>query len=161
MQKLIGEQYCSLYSTIHNLETVSLRYFNVYGEGAPTEGAYCLVMGKFIQQAREGKNLTIYGDGEQRRDFTYVQDVVQANILASTTEGISGEAFNIGNGDNRSINQIAKVFRKEIQYLDPKIEPKITLADNSKAKRLLGWEPTGNVIDWLEKHLETVSYSEI
>ena len=160
LQKLIGEQYCELYSTIHGLETVSLRYFNVYGEGAPTEGAYCLVMGKFIQQTREGKNLTIYGDGQQRRDFTYVQDVVQANILASTAEGISGEAFNIGNGDNRSINQIAEPFRKTIDYLEPRIEPKVTLADNSKAKKLLGWKPSGDVIEWLENHLLEIGYSE-
>ncbi len=160
LQKLIGEQYCELYSTIHGLETVSLRYFNVYGEGAPTEGSYCLVMGKFIQQTREGKNLTIYGDGEQRRDFTYVQDVVQANILASTTEDISGEAFNIGNGDNRSVNQIAEVFRKPIDYLEPRIEPKVTLADNSKARKLLGWEPSGDVIEWLEDHLAEIGYSE-
>ena len=158
LQKLIGEQYCELYSTIHGLETVSLRYFNVYGEGAPTEGAYCLVMGKFIQQMREGKNLTIYGNGEQRRDFTYVQDVVHANILASTTEGISGESFNIGNGDNRSINQIAEVFQKHpeakaIDYLEPRIEPKVTLADNSKARQLLGWEPSGDVIEWLDGFL--------
>ena len=160
LQKLIGEQYCELYSAIHGLETVSLRYFNVYGEGAPTEGSYCLVMGKFIQQTREGKDLTIYGDGEQRRDFTYVQDVVQANVLASTTEGISGEAFNIGNGDNRSVNQIAEVFRKPIEYLEPRIEPKVTLADNSKARKLLGWEPSGDVIEWLENHLVQIGYSE-
>ena len=142
------------------METVSLRYFNVYGEGAPTQGAYCLVMGKFIQQTQEGKNLTIYGNGEQRRDFTYVQDVVQANILAATKEGVSGEAFNIGNGDNRSVNQIAEVFKKPIDYLEPRIEPKVTLADNSKAKQLLGWKPTGEVISWLEKHLDSIFYSE-
>jgi UDP-glucose 4-epimerase len=158
LQKLIGEQYCELYSEIHNIETVCLRYFNVYGENAPTEGAYCLVIGKFIQQIREGKNLTIFGDGEQRRDFTYVQDVVQANILAATTEGVSGKSFNIGNGDNRSINQISEVFQKHpatkaIDYLESRTEPKVTLADNSKAKKLLGWEPSGDVIEWLNGYL--------
>ena len=158
LQKLIGEQYCELYSEIHDIETVSLRYFNVYGENAPTEGAYCLVIGKFIQQIREGENLTIFGDGEQSRDFTYVQDVVQANILAATAEGVSGESFNIGNGDNRSINQISEVFQKHpatkaVDYLEPRTEPKVTLADNSKAKKLLGWEPSGDVIEWLNGYL--------
>jgi UDP-glucose 4-epimerase len=161
LQKLIGEQYCQLYSRIHKLETVCLRYFNVYGEGSPTEGDYCLVMGKFIQQALEGKNLTIYGDGEQRRDFTHVQDVVQANILAGLNEQVGdGECFNIGNGDNRSINQIAETFHLPIDYLEPRMEPKVTLADNNKAKSILNWKPTGDVIEWLKDHLLNIFPNE-
>lgn len=164
LQKLIGEQYCQLYSRIHNLETACLRYFNIYGENFPTSGAYCLVMGNFSQQLKKGEDLKIYGDGEQRRDFTYVQDVVQANILASTSPKVGkGEGLNIGNGDNRSINDIAKIFidhakrtrpETKIDYLPARTEPLITLADNTEAKNLLGWTPSGNVEEWLKNYLK-------
>jgi len=155
LQKLIGEQYCQLYAQIHDIETVSLRYFNVYGEDAPTTGAYCLVMGTFTRLKSEGKPLIIYGNGEQRRDFTYVQDVVQANILASKSDKVGkGEVINIGNGDNRSIQQIADVFGGPFDYLPKRLEPFQTLADNNKAKELLSWNPTGNVEEWLKEHLK-------
>jgi len=155
LQKLIGEQYCQLYAQIHNIETVSLRYFNVYGEDAPTTGAYCLVIGSFIRLKSEGKPLTIYGKGDQSRDFTYVQDVVQANILASKSDKVGkGEVINIGNGDNRSIQQIADVFGGPFDYLPKRLEPLQTLADNSKAKELLGWSPTGDVEEWLKEYLK-------
>jgi UDP-glucose 4-epimerase len=155
LQKLIGEQYCQLYAQIHDIETVSLRYFNVYGEDAPTTGAYCLVMGIFTRLKSEGKPLIIYGKGDQRRDFTYVQDVVQANVLASKSDKVGkGEVINIGNGDNRSIQQIADVFGGPFDYLPKRLEPFQTLADNSKAKELLGWSPTGDVEKWLKGHLK-------
>ena len=155
LQKLIGEQYCQLYAQIHNIETVSLRYFNVYGDNAPTTGAYCLVMGVFTRLKSEGKPLIIYGKGDQRRDFTHVQDVVQANILASKSDKVGkGEVINIGNGDNRSIQQIADVFGGPFDYLPKRLEPFQTLANNNKAKELLGWNPTGNVEEWLKEHLK-------
>jgi len=164
LQKLIGEEYCRLYSRLHQLETVCLRYFNVYGENFPTSGAYCLVMGNFSQQLSKGENLKIYWDGEQRRDFTYVGDVVEANILASESDKVGkGEALNIGNGDNRSVNDIAKIFIEHSQLTNPEIgidylpartEPLATLADNSKAKKLLGWSPSADVTDWLRNHLK-------
>jgi len=155
LQKLIGEQYCQLYSRIHDIETVCLRYFNVYGDGAPTEGAYCLVMGVFSRLKKEGKPLTLYGNGSQRRDFTHVQDVVQANILAATSERVGqGETLNIGNGDNRSIQQIADIFGGPFEYLPKRLEPFQTLADNNKTKELLDWNPTGNVEEWLKEHLK-------
>ena len=155
LQKLIGEQYCQLYSQIHNIETVCLRYFNVYGDDAPTTGAYCLVMGVFTRLKSEGKPLIIYGKGDQRRDFTHVQDVVQANILASKSDKVGkGEVINIGNGDNRSIQQIADVFGGPFDYLPKRLEPFQTLANNNKAKELLGWNPTGNVEEWLKEHLK-------
>tara|TARA_R100001129_G_scaffold119086_1_gene82539 strand:+ start:448 stop:1395 length:948 start_codon:yes stop_codon:yes gene_type:complete len=157
LQKLIGEQYCQLYSRIHNMDTVCLRYFNVYGPGAPTQGAYCLVIGKFIQQALEGKNLTIFGDGQQRRDFTHVDDVVQANILSSLSkEKFTGDVFNIGNGDNKSVQDIADVFKLPCDYLPERLEPKATLAENSKARQILGWKPNGHVTSWLEGYLQEV-----
>ena len=101
--------------------------------------------------------MTIRGDGEQRRDFTYVQDVVQANILADQymkTNSLKGEVFNIGNGDNRSVNDIAALQNSPIDYLPARLEPFKTLANNNKAKEILGWEPKGNVEDWLKNHLK-------
>ena len=153
LQKLIGEQYCSVFAKVYALETVSLRYFNVYGEGMPAEGGYALAMAKFLKQKKEGTPLTIWGDGEQRRDFTYVKDVVRANILASSSKKVGqGEVINIGNGDNRSVNQIAALIGGETTNLEAVLEPRNTLADNSKAKELLGWEPTMTVDKWIPQH---------
>ena len=136
LQKLIGEQYCKLFSELYGLETVCLRYFNVYGERQLLEGAYCLVMGIFARQKLLGEPMTIRGDGEQRRDFTYVGDVVDANIRAGFYEHpIWGEVFNVGNGDNRSVNQIADMIGGSRVNVEPVIEPKETLADNNKAKK--------------------------
>ena len=136
-----------------------LRYFNVYGERQPTEGAYCLVMGVFAGQILNGEPMTIRGDGEQRRDFTYVGDVVDANIKAATSDRVGGgEVINIGNGDNRSVNQIANLLSKDGDRVNraPVIEPKETLADNTKAKRVLGWKPTNKIEDWIVKYKEEI-----
>jgi UDP-glucose 4-epimerase len=157
LQKLIGEQYCQLYSTIHNLETVCLRYFNVYGDKMPTSGAYCLVMGAFAQLKQQGRPLTIYGDGEQRRDFTSVKDVVQANLLSCTSNKVGkGEIINIGNGSNKSVQDIADIFGGPFEYKPKRLEPFQTLADNTKARELLGWKPTGNVEEWLINYLNSL-----
>ncbi len=156
LQKLIGEQYCQLYSTIHNLETVCLRYFNVYGNKMPTSGAYCLVMGIFAQLKQLGKPLTIYGDGKQRRDFTSVEDVVQANLLSCTNNNVGkGEIINIGNGSNKSVQDIADIFGGPFEYKPKRLEPFQTLADNTKARELLGWKPTGNVEEWLIEYVNS------
>jgi UDP-glucose 4-epimerase len=105
--------------------------------------------------------MTIRGDGEQRRDFTYVGDVVNANILASQSENVgNGEVINIGNGDNRSINDIADMIGGDRVNVDPVIEPKATLADNSKAEKLLGWKPTQNIEDWIPKYKEEMGLNE-
>ena len=153
LQKLIGEQYCSVFSKVYGMETVSLRYFNVFGERMTVEGGYCLVMGIFAQQMLAGAPLTVTGDGEQRRDFTYVKDVVRANILAATSKKVgSGEVINIGNGDSRSVNQIATLFGGDVKFIDARLEPQNTLADNSKAKQLLGWEPTMTVEEWIPEY---------
>ena len=152
-QKLIGEIYCKMFSKVYGLETVSLRYFNVYGERQVLEGAYCLVMGKFMQQRLNGQPMTINGDGEQRRDFTYVGDVVRANMSAATSDLVgTGEVINIGNGDNRSVNDIADMIGGDRIHRDPVLEPKITLADRKLAKELLGWEPTTKIEDWIETY---------
>ena len=153
LQKYIGEQYCKMFSEVYNLDTVSLRYFNVYGERMNLEGAYKLVIAIFADQMLNGKPLTINNDGEQRRDFTYVGDVVEANILAALyPEKHKGDAFNIGNGDNYSVNELADMFGGEKQYGNKVIEPFKTLADNSKARLMLDWEPKGDLPLWIEKY---------
>ena len=149
-QKYYGEVMCKMFSEVYGLETVSLRYFNIYGERQNVGGAYAMVIGIFVDQLLNGKPMTIRGDGEQRRDFTYVGDVVNANILASQSEKVgNGEVINIGNGDNRSINDIADMIGGERIHREPVIEPKETLADNSLAEELLGWKPTQNIEDWV------------
>ena len=153
LQKYVGEQYCKMFSEVYNLDTVSLRYFNVYGERMLLEGAYCLVLGIFAQKMLQGKPLTINNDGEQRRDFTYVGDVVEANILAAThKEPLNGEAFNIGNGKEFTVNEIADMLGGEKQYGNKVIEPFRTLADNSKALLMLNWDPKGDLPTWVEKY---------
>ena len=153
LQKLIGEQYCRVFYHCYGLETVSLRYFNVFGERQSLDGAYKLVMGIFADQRLKGKPLTITGDGEQRRDFTYVGDVVKANILASSSLLVGqGESINIGNGDNRSVNEIANLIGGPKEYIEKRLEPEQTLADNAKAKKLLGWQPTITVEEWIPQY---------
>ena len=157
LQKLIGEQYCRVFYHCYDLETVSLRYFNVFGERQSIDGAYKLVMGTFADQRLKGKPLTITGDGEQRRDFTYVGDVVKANLLAmNSTKVGAGESINIGNGDNRSVNQIANLIGGPKNYIEKRLEPQQTLADNTKAKELLGWKPTVSVEDWMPKYKKSL-----
>jgi len=157
LQKLIGEQYCRVFHHCYDLETVSLRYFNVFGERQSLDGAYKLVMGTFANQRLKGKPLTITGDGEQRRDFTYVGDVVRANLLAmNSTKVGSGEVINIGNGDNRSVNQVADLIGGPKNYIEKRLEPQQTLADNTKAKKLLGWEPTVSIEDWIPKYKKSL-----
>ena len=153
LQKYIGEQYCKVFSKVYGLDTVSLRYFNVYGERMLLEGAYCLVLGIFAKQMLEEKPLTINNDGKQRRDFTYVGDIVNANILTATrTEPFNGDVFNVGNGENYSINEVAKMFGgKTIKGKDV-LEPFQTLADNSKIRLMLDWEPWGDLSSWIIKY---------
>lgn len=153
LQKLIGEQYCKVFSICYGLETVCLRYFNVFGERQSLEGAYCLVTGIFANQRLKGEPMTIVGDGEQRRDFTYVGDVVRANILASESSKVgSGDVINIGNGDNRSVNQLANLVGGPRINIESRLEPTETLADNTKAKELLGWSPTMSIEDWMPSY---------
>ena len=160
-QKYYGEVMCKMFSEVYGLETVSLRYFNIYGERQNVGGAYAMVIGIFADQKLRGEVMTINGDGEQRRDFTYVGDVVNANILASQSEKVgNGEVINIGNGDNRSINDIADMIGGDRVNVDPVIEPKATLADNSKAEKLLGWKPTQNIEDWIPKYKEEMGLNE-
>ena len=110
-------------------------------------------MGIFAQQRLEGKPMTIVGDGEQRRDFTYVGDVVKANIFASQSDKVgSGDVINIGNGDSRSVNQLADLIGGPRVNVEARLEPHQTLADNKKAKELLGWTPTVTLENWVPSY---------
>ncbi len=143
LQKYIGELYCRLFSDVYGLSTVSLRYFNVYGPGGDPQGAYAQVLPLFIQKIKEGKLMTITGDGSQTRDMVHVRDVARANILAATSEKVGrGEVINIGSGTSVSIKELALMLGDNIEYIAPRLEPHDTLADRTKAKDLLDWEPT-------------------
>ena len=152
-QKYYGELCCKMFSKVYGIETVSLRYFNVYGERQNLGGAYATVVGIFINQLLKSESLTINGDGNQRRDFTYVGDVVSANILASSSKKIGkGESINIGSGKNISINELAKMIGGSAIHQDPVNEPFANLADINKAKKLLDWEPLMDLNSWIEKY---------
>ena len=153
MQKYYGEVACRMFANVYGIETVSLRYFNVYGERQSLEGAYALVMCVFARQRLNGEPLTIRGDGEQRRDFTHVRDIAKANILAMHSDKVGkGEVINIGNSDNRSVNQIAQMIGGPTVNIEPVVEPRETLADNSKAISLLDWYPSIIIEDWVPKY---------
>lgn len=146
LQKYIGEQYCKMFSEVYGLDTCSLRYFNVYGNRMNEDGAYALVLALWRKQKRNGQPLTITNDGNQRRDFTSVVDVVNANVLASEHGSrLNGESFNIGNGSNYSINEVASMIGGPTEFIGERIEPFETLADNTKARTMLGWNPTGDL----------------
>ena len=140
-----------MYCDLFGLETIIFRYFNVYGDRQPIKGQYATVVGKFLEQAKRGESLTIVPDGEQRRDFTHISDVVGANFLASTVRlSEYGEVFNIGTGTNYSINELAKMISNNTKFIEPRLgESKITLANNSKAKTKLGWEPKVKLHEWV------------
>ena len=155
VSKVSGEKLCSMYTDLFDLKTVIFRYFNVYGERSPLRGQYAPVIGIFLRQRGDGESLTIVGDGEQRRDFTHVSDVVQANILAALTdvdEESYGQVYNVGNGVNYSINQIADAISDNQVNIPPRIgESRITLANNAKLKNTFGWQPKVNLMEWISK----------
>ena len=147
LQKLMGEQYTTMFANLFGMKNVSLGYFNVYGP-RQSEGAYSLVIGRFQSMKEAGEPLTVYGDGEQTRAYTYIGDVVSANILAAQANLRSGEnlILNIGTSTETSVNEIAIKIGGEIVYISPnprgKYEERHKTADYMKAKSLLGWEPT-------------------
>lgn len=143
LQKYVGEHYCRIFSAIFGLPTVSLRYFNVYGKRADPNGPYAQAIIKFLNFRKQGKPLTVTGDGEQTRDSVHVSDIVRANMLAYEADAVrQGEVINIGSGRNVSVNEIARMIGGEVVHIAPRIEPHDTRADITRAKELLGWEPT-------------------
>jgi UDP-glucose 4-epimerase len=151
VSKVAGEEMCKMYARLYGMETVTFRYFNVYGERQPLRGQYAPVIGIFLRQRAMGEPMTIVGDGEQRRDFTYVGDVASANILAATAKQLPwGEIYNIGTATNYSINEIASMIGGETVHIPSRIgESRISLADTSKAKYQLGWTSKVKLQDWL------------
>lgn len=143
LHKQIGEQYCALFSSAYGLQTVSLRYFNVYGPYFDPEGAYALVVGKFIDQRKNDQPMTICGDGEYYRDYVHVADIARANLMAMLGNSVGkGEVINIGSGESCSVNELAKLIGGPTVNIDPRAgDPRKTEADISLAKKLLDWKP--------------------
>ncbi len=142
LQKYFGERMCRLFSEIYGLETIILRYVNVFGPRYPKEGPYALVVGKFLEQRKMGSPLTIVPDGKQSRDFVHAYDVARANILAAEAPKAGfGEVINIAGGRNYSVLEIADLIGGPKVFVEPRLEVKHTLADISKARELLGWKP--------------------
>lgn len=158
VSKVTGEKLCRMYTELYGLPTITFRYFNVYGERQPLKGQYAPVIGIFLRQRAAGEPLTIVGDGNQRRDFTYVGDVVNANILAATKEVDSeafGQVYNIGTGNNHSINQIARIISNNVINIAPRPgETRLSLANNQKFCKTFGWEPTMKLESWIIKCLK-------
>ena len=158
LNKIECEQYLWLYWQLYGVKSVILRYFNVFGEGqenANGGGDSSLCLANFLRQYKEKKELTIVGDGEQRRDFIYVKDVVEANLKAAEylDKAEQLEVFNIGSGINYSVNEVADMIKKERTYLPPRVEPKIGLADITKAKELLHWKPQIKLETWIKQQI--------
>ena len=156
VSKVAGEKLCKMYTQLYGLQTVCFRYFNVYGERQPLRGQYAPVIGIFLRQKAAGEKLTIVGDGNQRRDFTHVSDVVRANIMAATKEvdpEAFGEVYNIGTGTNYSINQIARMIDWPTTNIAPRPgEARISLANNQKMRKTFDWSPTVKLEDWIRKY---------
>ena len=157
VSKVNGEKLCAMYTNLFDVPTVIFRYFNVYGERQPLKGQYAPVIGIFLRQFAAGEKLTIVGDGEQRRDFTYVGDIVNANIMAAISnpdDDAFGQVYNVGTGSNYSVNEIAAMISDDTIHIPPRVgESRITLANIQKIKNTFGWEPQVNVGDWVAKQL--------
>ena len=157
VSKVNGEKLCKMYTDLFGLQTVCFRYFNVYGERQPLRGQYAPVIGIFMRQRAAGEPLTIVGDGNQRRDFTYVGDVVKANIMAAISNpdpDSFGQVYNVGTGNNYSINQIARMFDHETVNIAPRPgEARVSLANNQKLRKTFDWEPTMKLENWISAQL--------
>ena len=156
--KLAGEYYCNVFHQVWGLTTVCLRYFNVYGPRQEPNSQYSAVIPRFIRRVKEGKSPIIFGDGEQTRDFTFIKDVVEANILCLRSD-VSG-VFNIGTRERVTINELARLINKFMgNDLKPVYQPlrpgdvKHSLADISKARNL-GYEPRYSLVEGLKKTIE-------
>ena len=163
VQKLAGELYASCFSSMYDLEAISLRYFNVYGAGQNPTAPYAAVVPKFLTALAEGRRPIVYGDGEQTRDFCSVKDVVRANLLAATTTraGAVGEAYNIAGGHAISLNQLLKIIANltgvpiDPIYQAPRVgDIRHSSANIAKARDFLGYEPTVTMVDGIQQALE-------
>ena len=159
--KSSGEGLFELYNKLYDIPMSICRFYNVYGEYQLTEGAYCTVLGIFQKLYEEGKPLTITGDGEQRRDFTYVGDIVDGlwrcgeHLVYRNSSKTNGQTFELGRGKNYSINEIAGAFGDyPTEYIDKRPgEMRNTLNTDTKAKDLLGWKPTVDIIEYIKNNI--------
>jgi len=157
VSKVNGEKLCKMYTDLFGLQTVCFRYFNVYGERQPIRGQYAPVIGIFLRQKAAGEPLTIVGDGNQRRDFTHVSDVVNANVMAAISNPdpeAFGQIYNVGTGTNHSVNQIARQISDNTVNIPPRPgEARYTLANTKKITETFGWKPTVKLEEWIGKNL--------
>ena len=153
VSKVNGEKLCKMYTDLYGLKTVIFRYFNVYGERQPLRGQYAPVIGIFLRQRDAGEALTIVGDGEQRRDFTHVKDIVKANVMAAIAnpdEEAYGQVYNVGTGTNYSVNEVADmVSDNQVHIPARRGESRITKANNQKIYHTFGWTPDVNLEEWV------------
>ena len=161
LSKLAGEYYCRIFSKNFGLETVCLRYFNVFGPRQSLDDEYAVVIPKFISCILNDQQPPIFGNGKQSRDFTFVENVVQANLLSATCAGASGEVFNIANGKDNTVLGLVEILNSIInKSINPSFEPIRkgdvfrTLADTSKAKEILGFEPKHSFEQGLKRTVE-------
>jgi UDP-glucose 4-epimerase len=159
--KLVGEYYCQVFANCYNIETISLRYFNVFGPRQDPKSQYAAAIPAFVTSIIRGESPTIYGDGEQTRDFTYIDNVVQANLLASRAPGVKGEVVNVACGQSITVNEIIRQINALLgTNVPPRYVParagdvKHSLADISAAKALIGYEPLVQFDEGLRRAIE-------
>ena len=153
LSKGTSEDWCYLYSQMYGVDVVVLRYFNVYGGEDDTTSPYAMVVGKFLNQAKMNKSLTVNGDGSQTRDFTFISDIIAGTVSAGdiNNKEVAGEVINLGTGTSYSVKQLARAISGKIMYCPPALgEAMHTRADNTKAFNLLGWEPTVDILEWVK-----------
>jgi nucleoside-diphosphate-sugar epimerase len=167
LQKLVGERYCKLYYDLYGLETVSLRYFNVFGPSQDPHSEYSAVIPKFINKLLAKEPIVVYGDGEQSRDFTYVENVVEANLLALRAIGVPGHVCNIGCAKRITLNHLIRLleqivgFKATVNYTPSKAgDVRHSLAEITMARRLLGYEPKVMVEEGLRITVEAFIMSK-
>ena len=150
--KVVADDLCLLYKKHFNVDTKICRFYNVYGPHQLTEGEYCTVIGIFENQYKEGVELTITGDGFQRRDFTHVDDIVEGLILTAQSDNFEIDIVELGRGNNHSINELAKMFGCGHTYIPERPgEARVTLCDISEAKENIGYEPKVNIGDYVKE----------
>jgi nucleoside-diphosphate-sugar epimerase len=161
LQKYMGEEYCRLFSQLYGLETISLRYFNIFGPRQDPSSVYSAVIPKFILAFARGRRPTIYGDGKQSRDFTYIDNVVHANLLALSAKRLQGEVVNVACGNrislNRLVTMLQRIFGTKISpiYEKPREgDIKHSLADITRAKRALSYKPLVDIETGLRRTID-------
>jgi len=167
LQKFVGERYCKLYNDLYGLETVSLRYFNVFGPSQDPWSEYSAVIPKFATRLQSRQPLVVFGDGEQSRDFTYVDNVVEANILAIKAQRTAGAVINVGCGEGLTLNRLIRFLEEILQvqavvdYEPPRRgDVRHSLADISLARDILGYQPKVTVVEGLRRTVDFFASSQ-